>query len=542
MKKLLAILLALVMLVGSFAACTPKDQAPVSSDIIDDYDDWEDDSWEDDWDDSWDDDFGDIEVDDPLSNLSPVQIRANNIQMGEDAEYIQAGILKEESGKVKANNFRMKQFINKMYNTTQDIKVCYLGGINVGVDSGYADRFTSWLDAEAKGYVTSYEASFPGIVSEDAVYRVKHDVIDQNPDIVVLDLAVQDGFGGSAKNRAPVFENIVRKILAETKNTAVVVVSSAAAEINSYRQNANNPDPMITAGEYHQAIAEYYGVPFIDFHNATWDIVGLLVDKKPYGQIPVCNWGIFGQDNTKITDVGHKNLSEMLKALVLNVKAEKTVDEEKTFGNVNDPDTFLYKDNSYMTCDYIDIMDLYTATNVRTGNKGKPSNIAGYSLGFAEWDTKKAAYSQWSKAADYNGTKQFMQAFRPLLSAATADIKVSAPITVLMPEVTKENKAFIHVAFEQTTGGNQTIPFSLYRYTCYDKNGKIIGGAGKQVASPSLWKETPQDWAYNGQKIELKEGTVRVEFEIYAKSGYIRVYGIARTQTIEGKIPDSEIY
>ena len=545
MKKLLAIVLALVMVMTVFAACTPKKPGPVSSDVIDTpSDDWSEEDWgEDDWvEEDWvEEDFGEEDVEDPNANISPVQLRANNIQLGEDMEYIQSGIIRDKNGKVKANNYRLKQFINKM-NSGKNIKVCFFGGQNVGIEGGYSDRFISWLEPEANGYVTSYEASFPGIISDAAIFRTKHDVIDQNPDLVFLDFTVQDAFGGGAKNRAPIFENMVRKILAES-DAAVVIISNVAAEINSYRQNNSNPDPMTTAAEYHKAIAEYYGVPFIDFHNATWDIVSLLVDKKPYGQIPVCSWPIFGQTNTDLTDVGHKNLSEMMKALILAVKDEKTTDKAVTLGKTSDANTYLYKNNSYMTYDYIDAMDLYLGTNLRTGSSSSlPSQIAGYSLAYLERDKNKAAYSQWSKYGDYNGSNQFFQAFRPLLSSATADTLISAPIVIDMPKVTKENKAFLHVAYEQTTGGKQTIPFSLVRYTCYDENGKIIGGEGKRYSSPALWKETPTNWAYDGYRIELREGTVRVEFEIYAGSGYIRLYGVGRTQTINGKIPDSEIY
>lgn len=526
MKKLLAMLLALVMILGVFAACTPQNPAPNSSDVIDTDDDWDDwDDFEDDFSDDFVDDF--IEEDVPNANLNPVQLRANNIQMGEDAEFIQAGIIKDKSGKVAANNYRMKNFIKK-FRANKDLKVVYFGGDNVGVDGGFTDRFTSWLDGESTGFVSSYEASFPGITSTDAVFRVKHDVIDQKPDLVFLDFAVQDAFEDSAKTRAPIFENIVRRILAET-DAALVIISNAAAEVNTYRQNNSNPDPMATAGEYHKAIAEFYGVPFIDFHNATWDVVSLLVDKRPYGQIPVCYWPVFGTSNTDLTDVGHKNLSEMMKALITNIEAEKTTDTAKTLGATTNTATYLYKDNGYMTYDYIDAMDIYLSTSVY--DKKLPAHDAGYSM-----ENYKGSISKWSKASDYNGTRQFFQAFRPLLEESTDEVKVSAPLIFNIPEVTKENEAYLHVAYEQTTGGSATIPFSLYRYTCYDKNGKIIGGTGKQVLSPRLWKETPTNWGYDGERIKLKEGTVRVTFEIYARAGYIRVYGIGRTQTMSGKL------
>ena len=570
MKKLLAILLALVMVLGMFTACTPKKPGPVSSDIIDTssdddyYDDDEDFDEDEDWDEDedfdededWDEDFDEDEYDeddeddkddkddegdieDPYANLSPVQLRANNIQMGEDAEYIQAGIIKDKNGKVVANNNRMKKFIEKLHTKGQNVKVCYFGGENISVDSGYTDRFTSWLDSEAASYVSSYEASFPGIVSTDAIYRVKHDVIDQKPDLVVLDFAVQDSFGGGAKNRAPIFENMVRRILAET-DAAVVIVSNIGAEVNSYRQNANNPDPMVTAAEYHHAVAEYYGVPFIDFYNATWDIISLLVDKRPYGQVPVCSWGIFGESNTDLTNVGHINLAEMLKALVKNIEAEKTTDKPVKLGKVSDTSSYLYKNNSYMTYDYIDAMDIYLSTDV-VGYKPGVKSYAGYSME----NKKGASLAQYSKKSDYNGTSQCFQAFRPLLSAATADVKEAAPLIFNIPEVTKENKAYIHVAYDPVTGpgsGSSSIPFALVRITCYDKNGKIIGGEGKRFLTHPYWLETPQNWTYDGQKLELKEGTVKVVYEMYAGSGYIQIFGIGRTQTIKGKVSDDEIY
>ena len=90
-----------------------------------------------------------------------------------------------------------------------------------------------------------------------------------------------------------------------------------------------------------------------------------------------------------------------------------------------------------MTYDYIDAMDLYYSTDV--AGLGKLKNNAGYSL----VNKKNASLSQWSKAADHNGTSQYFQAFRPLLSAADADIKESAPIIINMPEVTKTNKVIL---------------------------------------------------------------------------------------------------
>ncbi len=518
MKKLLAILLALTMLALVFTACKEV-PADVSSDIISsepEEDPYIEEPWE---------EIPEEEI--PESNLSAVQLRANNIQMGEDQEYIQACLVKDKNGKVSGNNYRLKQFIKKVY-ANKDVNVVFFGGQNVGVDGGYTDKFIAWLDSETTGYISSYEASFPGITSDDAIFRVKHDIVDRDPDIVFLDMTVQDAFGGGAKNRAVYFENMVRKVLEET-DAAVVIISNAAAEVNSYRQNNSNPDPMITAAEYHKAIAEHYDVAYVDFHNATWDIVSLLVDKKPYGQIPVCSWPIFGESNTDLSDVGHKNLSEALIALIENVKAETKTDAKPSYGSKTNVNTYLYKNNSYMNFDYMDVMDIYYSTDVV--GMGKLKNNAGYSLE----NLKGASLAQWSKAADHNGTSQFFQAFRPLLSAADADIKESAPIIINMPEVTKTNKAYLHVAFDPVTSGSQTIPFSMFRYTCYDKNGKVIGGEGKRSLTKPSWTETPTNWTYNGNVIELREGTVKVVFEIYCPAGYIRLYGVSRTQTITGR-------
>lgn len=525
MKKLLALLLALTMLMVVFTSCNTNQPQNVSSDNISTGE--EDIGGEDDPYFEPEDPVVDPEPEIEEENLSPVMLRANNILLGEDQEYIQSALEKDANGKIVANNYRLKQFIKKL-RANKSISLVFFGAQNIAADGGYTERFTAWIDAETTGNIDSYECGLPGVTSEDAVYRVKHDILDRNPDLVFIDLTVVDNFGGGAKNRAPYYENIIRRVLAES-NAAVVIISNAAAEGNSYRQNASNPDPMITAAEYHKEIAEFYNLPFIDMQNATWDIVSLLVDKRPYGQVPVCNWPVFGMTANHLSDTGHKNLAEMMKALILNVEKETVTDKAPNYGNTANENTFLHKNNSYMNYDYMDAMDIYYTTDVV--GMGTLKENAGYSL----INERNAALSQWSKRADYNGSNQFFQAFRPLLSEPGAVTLESAPIIINLPEVTKENKANLHIAFEEATGGKAGVPFSLYRYTCYDKNGKIIGGQGKVTSSPFLWSETPQDWTYTGQTIKLLEGTVQVKFEIYCAGGYMRLYGIGRTQEITGR-------
>ena len=268
---------------------------------------------------------------------------------------------------------------------------------------------------------------------------------------------------------------------------------------------------MVTAAKYHKEIAEFYGVPVIDFQESTWEVISTLVDKKPYGEVPLCSWPIFGTTNTALTDVGHKNLSAMIIDLIDMARETKITDKALKLASTSKTSSYLYKNNSHMTYDYIDFMDIYYLTSYSGYTKNK-TTAGGYGfLTYVDENGKSwKSLSKWSKKADRNGSGQYLTGFRPLLESSTATRKDRAPIYMQIPEVTKTNKAYINFTVDPVTGGTTYV-------VCYDKDGKEISSKSSGIFRKHT--ETAQAWSY--QKLwELPEGTCKVNLSIYYGAGY----------------------
>ena len=528
MKKVLALLLSLVLVMTFVTGCnntsdenTSSDfvssedvssdviefssEEPVSSDIVSDVS--SDDYY-----------YEEVPEEDPYAGMSEAEKTAAQIQLGENVEFLQAGIAKDANGQIKGNKVRAANFIRKLQ-AGQAVNIVTFGGTNVEASDNYGTRIVDWaLNYGGGSDVNYFPSGLPMIPSDQAVYRVKHDVISKNPDLVILDFAVQDAIGGGAKSRSTAFENIVRRILAETKACVIVLIGSGA-EQNSYDMLPTNCDPIATASKYHTEVADYYDLPIIDFNEAVWNAISTVVEKKYYGEIPLLSWDFFSNnDNVQLGSVGMTSIANMITTYFDGVAGELNkigTNDSRNYGNLNDPATYLYKNNSYITGDYIDFVEMVDKTT------------HGYRIVEDSGNLTNTGGDSWTivtNATQANGNR--IQAYRP----ADADGN-SVPFTVELPSAVKEtNKISVLYGYAYTAAdkGVTTQPQSPIRIVSYDKDGNVLSSTKPSI---SIYRDAKK-CNRTGALYSLPEGTVKVTFECYVSQGYIYFYGLTSQQAI----------
>ena len=527
MKKVLALLLSLVLVMTFVTGCnntsdenTSSDfvssdvssdviefssEEPVSSDIVSDVS--SDDYY-----------YEEVPEEDPYAGMSEAEKTAAQIQLGENVEFLQAGIAKDANGQIKGNKVRAANFIRKLQ-AGQAVNIVTFGGTNVEASDNYGTRIVDWaLNYGGGSDVNYFPSGLPMIPSDQAVYRVKHDVISKNPDLVILDFAVQDAIGGGAKSRSTAFENIVRRILAETKACVIVLIGSGA-EQNSYDMLPTNCDPIATASKYHTEVADYYDLPIIDFNEAVWDVISTVVEKKYYGEIPLLNWDFFSNNNNvQLGSVGMTSIANMITTYFDGVAGELNkigTNDSRNYDNLNDPATYLYKNNSYITGDYIDFVEMVDKTT------------HGYRIVEDSGNLTNTGGDSWTivtNATQANGNR--IQAYRP----ADADGN-SVPFTVELPSAVKEtNKISVLYGYAYTAAdkGVTTQPQSPIRIVSYDKDGNVLSSTKPSI---SIYRDAKK-CNRTGALYSLPEGTVKVTFECYVSQGTIYFYGLTSQQAI----------
>lgn len=559
MKKIIALTLALCMMLTLFTACNPTGQSTNTSsgdDVIDIPSDIPSDEP------IVDEPLVDEPIDEPIydepiydepiedepikdepikdkpSGDDPIVLRANAIQTGDDQKFLDSALLKDSTGKVQGNMTRFANFLKKLEKGEKVTMYSY-GGQNAGYDDemleeNYIVKFKNWVDSYSKGSSVAYSAGIGSLTSTEAIYRVKRDIIDRDPDLVVLDFAVEDAFQGKAKNRAPYFENMVRRLLSET-DAAIIILCNPAADASSFTGNKSKPAIFTTAAKYHKEVAEFYDIPVIDFESAVYNAITEFVVKKPYSEQSLLDWLTFAEEQILLNVTSHNNISAILARYCTLVKEEmdkgtaRTKNDIKLGSNSNNK-TYKYGVNNYMNYDF-----LYFTDALNAGNKG----LYGYKI--------KAIrpHTIWGEWQLEESTQYLCQNYISGVLALTVEARNAQktnkelvdgdaePLVIHVPKVTVSNKQYLMFSCQTTvwpragSGQGGGVPWTCYRVTFYDGNGKVI----KKPIRPFRVKhydEVTEQFYYDSHMppIELYEGTEKVTIEVASSSGHICYYGI----------------
>lgn len=136
----------------------------------------------------------------------------------------------------------------------------------------YADIFFSWWEETFPQ--TEFEFINAGIGATDSylgVHRVKEDVLDKNPDIVLVEYAVNDGISIFYKKT---YDNLVRTIVKSENEPAIILLFMA--QTNG------------TGAQYSQSnIGLFYSMPMLSYDNVISEMMesGKYSDKELSGDV-----------------------------------------------------------------------------------------------------------------------------------------------------------------------------------------------------------------------------------------------------------------
>lgn len=219
------------------------------------------------------------------------------------------------------NNYRMKKVIEKLRAGEKVAIACIGGSVTEGAGpanfkDGYAYQFNNKLKMEFTpnqgANVIFNGAGLSGTPSPLGLIRYESDVVNvlkQNPDILVIEFAVNDG-GECSNQRA--FEALIRNALTANEETLVIALYSAATYNNTQMQM--------------KRVADYYEIPQISIMDCR--------NKK------LIKDSDFFTDNVHPTKDGHEFMADALIHLFKEVDAQSI--EEK----FEIPETW-YKQNPF---------------------------------------------------------------------------------------------------------------------------------------------------------------------------------------------------
>ncbi|MDQ1089963.1 SGNH/GDSL hydrolase family protein [Siphonobacter sp. SORGH_AS_1065] len=205
------------------------------------------------------------------------------------------------------------------------IMVGYLGGSITEAGKGWREQSLSWLQ---KTYpqvpFRQINAGVGGTGSDLGVFRVQTQVLDQNPDLVFVEFAVNDN-GKKPEQIYKAMEGIVRKTWRQNPHTDLCFVYTLTADLAPTYQQGKLPASALAM----EQIAEYYGIPSIclGLEVAALAQQGKLIFKGKPEDAP--DKIVFSVDNVHpYPETGHRLYTEAL-AKALKQMADLKVTPQK---------------------------------------------------------------------------------------------------------------------------------------------------------------------------------------------------------------------
>ena len=188
----------------------------------------------------------------------------------------------------------ISNFFEKLSSSAEPICIAYLGGsITAGAGASkpelcYRSRLTSYLKNQLPSReIKEVNAALGGTGSFLGAFRVNKDCIEQNPDLVLIEFAVNDA-GESEKNCIAYMEGIVRQIWTAKPTTDIVFIYTTTE--GWFEVYKNNQMPLSVKAQ--EKLADYYGIPSINVGKSA----ALMINSGKWGK------GEFASDGVHPTD------------------------------------------------------------------------------------------------------------------------------------------------------------------------------------------------------------------------------------------------
>ena len=211
---------------------------------------------------------------------------------------------------VKAKQFVPRQGIGNTLNKlkqNEEVRVAYLGG-SITAASGWRVKTTKWLqEAFPQAKIHEIHAAIGGTGSNLGAFRLDHDVLQHQPDLVFVEFAVNDG-GRQPESIWESMEGIVRQIWTANPQTDICFVYTF--RVNNEKELRKGECPRSSSAM--ELLADHYGIPSI---NVGLKIVELeqqgklkFTSKTPLEEEIV----LFSKDGVHPLDQGHEIYTEVI--------------------------------------------------------------------------------------------------------------------------------------------------------------------------------------------------------------------------------------
>ncbi len=217
-------------------------------------------------------------------------------------------------GKYAKYIYRRNDLHNTLYKLKEEkkLKVLYFGGsVTYGV--GASDRektswralFTNYLkESYPDAEIESIDAAISGTGSLLGLYRLEHDVIPHNPDLIFIEYAINDFFLRDGEDQIKIQnETMIRRLYEMNPNIDIVYIftEGIASSTTGGREGLHR------GAKPQNAVAEHFGINSIRVGRALTDSIS---DKSSASS---AEWKQYFQDGVHPVDKGYAAYFDVLK-------------------------------------------------------------------------------------------------------------------------------------------------------------------------------------------------------------------------------------
>lgn len=196
----------------------------------------------------------------------------------------------------------------KKIKAKEEIVVAYLGG-SITAANGWRPMTTAWLKKKyPEAQFKEINAAIGGTGSDLGVFRVGHDVLQYNPDLLFVEFAVNDG-GAAPDAIWRQMEGIVRQTWRKDPETDIVFTYT----ISSNMTNDYNKGMCPRSSSAMEMLADHYKIPSVNFGVPVSDL--LKKDKLIFTskEQPAGDKIWFAKDSCHPRKDGHQIYLDLLK-------------------------------------------------------------------------------------------------------------------------------------------------------------------------------------------------------------------------------------
>jgi len=232
-----------------------------------------------------------------------------------------------------AHEFQVRDGLSNVFGkleTGKQVRIAYLGG-SITAQDGWRPKTLKWFQEQyPNATISEINAAIGGTGSDLGVFRLGHDVLRHQPDLLFVEFAVNDG-GAPPHRIQQAMEGIVRQTYAADAETDICFVYTMVAGWTKTLRDGKFPQ----AASAMEAVADHYGIPSIHMGLETARMEGegklIFTAEKPKTDAEKAAIGdkiIFSPDGVHpYTDTGHELY---LQAVVRGMEAIRKAGKPRT--------------------------------------------------------------------------------------------------------------------------------------------------------------------------------------------------------------------